>query len=175
MTKVTFDGVSKTITVSAGVTSIEVGSDLYSDWKDWAALNPQFLAAFRTFGGDPTASGQFAPRYFFLLNGWRVVVNNLTLAVDGNLYTQEGDTPFVQVNSQITHKTSDASVVSSGSGLSLEQDSKLSLTLDILEADEEYTATKAYKRRKGSTEILIEKDVSGGRVSNPPITLTETP
>ena len=116
MAKVTFDGTTKRITVNSGVTSLDVTIDLYSDWKEWVLLsdNSKYLPAFRTFGGDPTASGQYAPSYFFLTNGWRVVVTNLSLAVSGNLYTDEGTTPFIATNSSITHKTSDAAIVSTG-------------------------------------------------------------
>ena len=43
--------------------------------------------------------------------------------------------------------------------------------LDIQEADEEFTATKAYKKHKVTKATLIEKDVSGGSII--PVTLTE--
>lgn len=114
----TFDGTAKTITVPPGTVNIDVRADLYSAWKDWAASddNLKFEAAFRTFGGDPTQAGQFAPSYFFLANGWRVVVNGLELAVSGNLYTDAGESPFIVTNSAITHKTSDVATISGGSG-----------------------------------------------------------
>ena len=92
----TFDGASKTITVS-GVTSQDV-QGMYSDWKEWVLLNPQWLPAFRTFGGDPTVAGQTAPRYFFLINGWRVLVDGIDVEFSTNLYTQEGDEPVIPLN-----------------------------------------------------------------------------
>ena len=65
--KVIFSGESKHIIVKSGVTEIDVQVDLYSDWKEWVVEsdNSKYLQAFRTFGGDPTITGQFAPRYFF--------------------------------------------------------------------------------------------------------------
>lgn len=116
MSKVTFSGTNRTITVNSGVTSIDVTIDVYSEWKEWVLIsnNAKYPQAIRTFGGDETTFGQFAPSYFFLTNGWRLVVDNLTLLVTGNLYTNEGDSPFLNVNSNITHKTTDASIVSTG-------------------------------------------------------------
>jgi hypothetical protein len=128
MTKVTFNGIEKEITVDSGVTSLDVTIDIYSDWKEWAVLsnNLSYLPALRTFGGDDTASGQKAPRYFFLTNGWRLIITDLNLSIKGNLYTDEGDTPFVATDSVITHSTSDAAVVSTGgSALTSQESTKL--------------------------------------------------
>ena len=123
-----FDGSGKTITVTSvsELTAIEV----YSDWKEWVLLsdNAKYLKAFRLFSGDPTSAGQYAPSYFFLTNGWRLIITNLDLAFGGNLYTEEGDSPFVNTDSNITHKTSDASTVSTGGGsggLTTEEHNKL--------------------------------------------------
>ncbi len=116
-----FDGQNKLISLNLGVTSFQV-IDLYSRWKDWVTIgdNAKFSKAFRTFGGDATTNGQFAPSYFFLTNDWRLFVNDRNLQVEGNLYTDEGTTPFINSNSTITHKTSDASQVST-SGVDLSQ------------------------------------------------------
>lgn len=43
--------------------------------------------------------------------------------------------------------------------------------LDIQEADEDFSGTKAYKRHKVTKAVLIEKDVAGGSII--PVTLTE--
>jgi hypothetical protein len=116
--KVTFSGADKLIIVNPNVTDIDVAEDLYSEWKRWALQddNAKFLAAFRTFGGDSTVPGQFAPRYFFLINGWQILVNNgeeVTIGV--NLYT-DNDIPIyiVENNSAVIDRNSDAVVVDRG-------------------------------------------------------------
>ncbi len=117
MAKVQFDGTTKLIHVLPGVTDINVQIDLYGYWKNWVIFNDnaKYEQAFRTFGGDPTAGGQVAPQYFFLTNGWRVHIDgNDTLFVDIalNLYTNEGDTPFILINgSHVNSTRSDVPVV----------------------------------------------------------------
>ena len=93
---VTFDGQAKRIYVT-GVANQDV-QGLYSDWKEWAQGNLQWEQAFRTFGGDDTVGGQTAPRYFFLMNGWRVVVDGIDVVFSTNLYTDEGDDPVIPIN-----------------------------------------------------------------------------
>jgi hypothetical protein len=117
MSKVTFDGPNKLINLNPGVDTLDVQIDLYSEWKRWAILefNLKFEQAFRTFGGDQTIAGQFAPRYFFLTNGWRIVVDSgADILVGTNLYTDELDSPFiVSNNSTVSLNNSDAAVVNS--------------------------------------------------------------
>lgn len=114
--KVTFNGSNKTITVNPDITNINVRDDLYSTWKRWLAIdsNMQYLQAFRTFGGDPTNTdgSQIAPQYFFLMNGWRVVVDGISVTFALNLYTDEGDSPFIVINNgAVNAQNSDAPVV----------------------------------------------------------------
>lgn len=55
MSKVTFDGPNKLIIIHSGVTEIDVEQDMYLPWKEWVMDgHSMYLAAFRTFGGDPT-------------------------------------------------------------------------------------------------------------------------
>jgi hypothetical protein len=118
MSKVTFDGPNKLINLNPGEDTLDVQIDLYSEWKRWSVLenNIKYLQAFRTFGGDQTISGQFAPRYFFLMNGWRIVIDNgIDLLVGTNLYTDELDSPFIVTNdSTVSLNNSDAAVVDTG-------------------------------------------------------------
>lgn len=99
MAKVSFDGTSRLIQVDAGVTSLDVGVDLYGDWKEWVLLpgNAGYAPAFRTVGGDPTTAGKTLGATFFLINGWRIRPDETDhrLIVAGNLYTEEGDNPFL--------------------------------------------------------------------------------
>lgn len=92
----TFSGETKRIIVSSGVTSVDV-QDMYSRWKDWIQTtdNSKYPQALRTFGGDPTIAGQFAPRYFFLTNGWRVQVDYDEVDFGVNLYTDELEPPVI--------------------------------------------------------------------------------
>jgi hypothetical protein len=118
MAKVSFNGNTRIITVLPSVTTLDVQIDLYSEWKRWSILdnNLRYLQAFRTFGGDPTVSGQFAPRYFFLMNGWRIVVDTgLDVNVGVNLFTDELDNPFILSNdSTVILRNSDSPVVDTG-------------------------------------------------------------
>jgi len=122
--KVSFNGLEKTITVKPMIDNVNIQKDLYSGWKVWSILdnNLCFLQAFRTFGGDETVEGQITTQYFFLMNGWRVVVDGQHVNFSSNLYTDEGETPFVIYNGgTVTNKTSDSPTVSmSGSTLAPE-------------------------------------------------------
>lgn len=115
--KLQFNGEDRIINILPGITFLDTRIDIYSAWKRWAASenNLKYPQALRTFGGDQTISGQFAPRYFFLTNGWRINVNDgRDLLVGVNLYTDELDSPFiVQNNSTVSLNNSDAAVVDS--------------------------------------------------------------
>jgi hypothetical protein len=92
---ITFDGTTKVIQLDTSVTvSVQ---DMYSRWKDWVLLNPQYPAAFRTVGGDPTVGGNRIATYYFLTNGWRVrpASQNYTLTVDGILLVDGGGDPYL--------------------------------------------------------------------------------
>ena len=111
---VTFDGANRRIIVNPGVSQIDVSRDLYSEWKLWVLQgnNTQYLPAFRVFGGDQTIVGQFAPSYFFLINGWRVIVDNQNVVIGINLYTDEGDSPIIAINGGTASvRNSDAPIV----------------------------------------------------------------
>ena len=113
MSKVTFDPINKLININSGETSLDVGIDLYSDWKEWLLMddNAKWEAAFRTFGGDPTSEEQTAPAYFFLINGWKVLADQVEVVIQTNLYSDDGLSPFVVNNAAVTNRTSDAHIV----------------------------------------------------------------
>lgn len=89
----TFNGVAKTITLSAGTVTLDL-VDLHSRWKDWVfAGNAQYAPAFRAVGGDIPA----IPLYLFLLNGWRIVpqsANHILTVTNGVLEVEGGGEPF---------------------------------------------------------------------------------
>lgn len=138
MSKVTFDGINKLIVVDNTITSLNVKIDLYSDWKEWfkESDNAKYLKAMRTIGGDPTTGIKSVSPYFFLTNGWKIrpYEGDHTLTIDGNLFVDEPETYgynltvptlgdyTVTIN---LSTTSDAIVVSAGSGLSTEEHNQL--------------------------------------------------
>ncbi len=118
--KVSFSGQDRLIYINKDSIDINVQQDLYSAWKFWSkfqeANNLSFSQAFRTFGGDKTTEGQVAPQYFFLMNGWRVVVDNQHINLATNLYSDDYPNPFIQLNGgTVSNKTADVPVVSTTS------------------------------------------------------------
>lgn len=99
--KVTVDLASKLVIAKAGVTSLAVGVDLYSDLKeDWVANAGGELAfefPIRTIGGDPIGGGLNAGAFFFLRNdlGWRIRPDEVDheLRIAGNLYGEDAALP----------------------------------------------------------------------------------
>ena len=98
---ISFDGVSKTITLSAGTVNLNV-RDLWSRWVDWLLIgdNSKYQVAMSQTGGDDidVAVGTKIPIYIFLQNGWRVrpQESSHTLAVvDGILLVSGSGDPFI--------------------------------------------------------------------------------
>lgn len=133
--KVIFSGDSRLIIVKPGVTDIDVVTDLYSEWKNWVIsdANARYLGAFRTFGGDPTITGQFAPKYFFLINGWRILVDNGDeISVGVNLYTDELENPFIVGDgSAVSLRNSDAAVVDTGVAQNLDYGGVVNINTNV--------------------------------------------
>ena len=99
--KVTFDGANKLIIINDGETSIDIGIDMYSAWKEWAQWiqndNLKFDIPFKVVGGDPTIGDNVITSYYFLINGWRIrpFEGNHTLQIDGIVLVEGGGDPFV--------------------------------------------------------------------------------
>lgn len=176
-----FDGPNKLIIEPAGVgdTTFDVARDIYSAWKRWVqtGFGAQYVAAFEVEGGSPIGStGLFTGSTVLMVNGWRIqpADHDHQLFLIGNLYSSEGvvsvSAPNANTNVFVSAAVA-AQGVSSGSGLSPEQDTRLTRALDILEADEEYTATQATKRHKDTKAVLVQKDATSGPMT--PVALTE--
>lgn len=97
----TFDGPNSLIILGSGTTALNV-VDLYSRWKDWAALsdNAKYLPAFAPVGGEPinVTDGTSIPLYAFLDNGWRVRPQEASHVLNvsgGVLLVAGGGDPFV--------------------------------------------------------------------------------
>jgi hypothetical protein len=127
---VEFDGENLLIKVNQGVTTLDIQTDIYSDWKEWfnQSDNSKFLPAIRTIGGDPTVGEKVVAPYFFLMNGWKIKPAswNHTLNLIGNLFVDEPETYGSNVNVPPDgyytvlinmSTTSDASKIISGSGV----------------------------------------------------------
>ena len=142
--KVTFDGVNKKIIVNDAITELDIQIDLYSDWKEWLKTedNSKFLIAMRTVGGDPTTGTKKVSPYFFLMNGWKIRPQEAdhTLTITGNLFVDDPGTYGYNLtiptigNYTVTinlSTTSDAIVVSVGSGLDTDEHTQLMKALTV--------------------------------------------
>ena len=96
----TFDGPNKIISFDASTTAVDV-QDLYSRWVDWflTSDNSKFLLAMRNVGGDPLPGSKQLGLTYFFMNGWKLRPYEEThvLAIDGNLYSEDGSSPFTPV------------------------------------------------------------------------------
>lgn len=94
----TFDGPNKVIIMNEGVTAADV-KEIYSEWKQWVLLsdNTKYLQAFRNVGGDPLPGSKALGATYFLLNDWKIrpFEGNQTLNINGNLYCEDGSSPYV--------------------------------------------------------------------------------
>ena len=92
--KVTFDGPNRLILVNEGVTDLDVQTDIYSDWKEWAQLetNLKYYTPFSAIGGEPTVPGQKLDVTYFLINGWKIkpYPGSYNLNIVGNIYDVNG-------------------------------------------------------------------------------------
>ena len=97
--KVSFNGITKIITVASGYTSLDIKDDVYSAWKDWVIINDnsKYEPAFSAVGGDTLPGGRYLGSTFFLENGWKIRPNESshTLTVTGNLYSRDGASPII--------------------------------------------------------------------------------
>ena len=99
--KVSFNGVTKTIQANAGVTSLDVQTELYSAWIRWFERieNTLYLPAMRFTGLDPIPGGQTGGT-FFTINGWKVVYDPRLVAISGILYSDDYSTPYYFTDGQ---------------------------------------------------------------------------
>jgi hypothetical protein len=100
-----FDGHGKFIFVSEALPRLDL-AQMYSRWKEWVRVehgggdtNAKWLPAIRYSGYDPIPNG-FTGATFFMVNGWRVIYNPNTTAVDGVLYSETFDTAYWNYDKQ---------------------------------------------------------------------------
>ena len=96
----TFNGNEKIISFDVVTTSLDI-RDLWSRYLDWLAsssANRPYAIAMRIVGGDALPGSKKLGITYFMLNGWKIrpFSANHTLTVNGNLYSEDGSSPFVQ-------------------------------------------------------------------------------
>lgn len=87
------------IVIAPDVTTLDIKLDVYKAIKTWYALydNSKFLFPIRTIGGDATGNNQFAGDIYFLINNYRIVYDPTKVQVSGVLYSDDFDTPWLNV------------------------------------------------------------------------------
>ena len=112
--KVSFNGVTKRITVNAGVTALDIREDVYSAWVRWVELddNARFRLAMRVSGFDPIPGG-FTGATYFMTNGWKLEYDPNVGAIAGGLYSDDYATPYWSVADQPIFPATVSSLVNS--------------------------------------------------------------
>lgn len=87
----------KHIIIHSGVTTLDIKIDIYSMLKQYMALRNNMAYEFpiRTIGGDDIGGGQAAGDMYFLINGYRVVYDPTKVKVNGILFSDDFDTPWL--------------------------------------------------------------------------------
>lgn len=122
--KCIFDGENKLIIVSPSATAISVKIDIYSAWKEWARIeaNGRFLPAIRVTGGDPIGGGAYTGDVYFLINGWRILIDH-SCDIDGVIYSDDFPSPLWAADQAqiVTNKVSSlVSVVETSTGAAVD-------------------------------------------------------
>lgn len=112
--KVSFNGVTKRITVNSGVTALSIRDDVYSAWVRWLERddNARFLPAMRYSGGDPIPGGETGVT-FFTTNGWKLEYDPNVVAISGVLYSDNYATPYWSATDQPIYPATVAALVNS--------------------------------------------------------------
>ena len=98
--KVGFEGATKRITVNPGVTSLDIREDVWSAYVRWNDMQnrgyDRWGIVMERTGLDPIPGGQTGDLYF-LVNGWRLLVDLSMVAVSGVLYSRDFNTAYYTV------------------------------------------------------------------------------
>lgn len=98
-----FDGPNKLIILEKDEPLLSI-KELYYNWKQWSAdiQNIMHPLALRYVGGDNILDRKLGITYF-LTNGWKIkpFSANYTLAVDGNIYSDDGSKPFIKADGDV--------------------------------------------------------------------------
>jgi hypothetical protein len=94
----TFSGHGRLIKIEESTTAIDI-TEIYSRWKDWVQADAngdsssKWSIAMRYSGKDPIPGG-FTGSTFFMINGWKLVFNPNTTAVNGVLFSEDYATAY---------------------------------------------------------------------------------
>lgn len=95
--KVEFDGQNKYIIVHPNVSTLDIRSEVYTSWVKWVSFpgvdNKKWLPAMRYSGLDPIPGGE-SGGIFFLINGWKIIIDFNKVAVNGVLYSEDFNTAY---------------------------------------------------------------------------------
>lgn len=129
--KVTFDGANRIIYVNPDVTDLDIKVDLYSDWKEWVSSsrdNAVWAPAFRTIGGDPTVSGQYAGDIYFLINNWKLYIDLTKVRVTGVMFSDNYDSAYFSYEGLIQYPVLVSSLVNGSAQIANSTEIQSSLT-----------------------------------------------
>lgn len=173
--KVSFNGTTKQITVNAGVTSIDIASDVYSAWVRWTSRERGYLPAMRYSGFDAIPGGRTGAT-FFLQNGWKLVYNPNTVAVTGVLYSADYGTAYwsseglpiypatvsALVNSAVSVQNVVTGTVSTPAEIAAQVRAELALELSRVDAPVSQVPTNVWLH---SILGMTDKTTAGGYVA----------
>lgn len=154
MSHCSFDGPNKIIQIIeppvGGYLDIGIPEHVYEEWKDWMmeSDNSKYLQAMYSLGGEPLPGGLKLGSTFFLINGWKIRPYEYThtLRVEGNLFCDDGTSPFVPTvgtyNVQVIMSVSNlTTAVETGvSGLTTEESTQLAGISEINTQTEKLSA-----------------------------------
>jgi hypothetical protein len=110
--KVSFDGMSKTITVHSDVASLSIRDDVYNAWVRWTEREPWAFPAMRFSGADPIPGGESGVT-FFTINGWKLIYDANKVAINGVLFSEDYPTAYWTVDNQPIYPAVVSSLVNS--------------------------------------------------------------
>lgn len=96
--KISVDVKNKLLIVSPYVSTLDIKTEVYSDYKEWFKIRNNAGTgeiAIRTTGGDPIPGNQYTGDAYFLINGYRAVIDFRTTTVTGMLFSDDYSTPWL--------------------------------------------------------------------------------
>ena len=167
MADVTFDPVTRIIQVTTapdadGDVILDFRSDVYSDGKDAWLTTPDLQKlkfAVGTVGGDSITQIRDLGISYFLEEGWKIrpYAANHRLRIIGNAYSRDGSRITIDPDGPYTVEV-EREVSNLIDGLDPLINLMLSI-LNLIEADEEMTNSTIRKLLRGTTEVLLLKNV----------------
>ena len=165
----TFNGTNKTITLGAGVTSVDALGHLYSAWKRWVTDGDgsKYDVAFdNAFGGNLVGTGLYVAGYYILRNdlGWRIVPDaaDHELTITGNLYAAAPATPMfsdpgVYTVTIFLERSINAQLITTGGSIPTASENAIAVWAEAVRGTD--TA--------GDTLVLIERLLRNKLVTDP--------